>query len=51
MSGTTVDTYTETKIASQLFTMPLSTCDYSSCSIEKSDGTACPQAALSKPST
>ena len=30
--------------------MPLSTCDYSTCSIVKSDGTACPQAALSKAS-
>ena len=52
MSGTTADTYTETKTASQLFTMPLSTCDFSSCSIVQSDGTtACPQATLSKPST
>ena len=51
MSGTTVDTYTETKTASQLFTMPLETCDFSSCSIVQSDGTACPQAALSKAST
>ena len=52
MSGTTIDTYTETKTAGLLFTMPLSTCDYSSCSIVKSDGTTlCPQAAISKSST
>ncbi len=51
MSGTTLDTYIETKTADLFFTMPLDTCDYSSCSIVKSDGTSvCPQAGISKSS-
>ena len=46
-----MDTYTETKTASDFFTLPLTTCDFDSCSIVDSSDNACPQASITKAST